>query len=284
MTAWQLWGRLWQFDGRAWFAAVALVFLYLLCFRGHDWRKLGLFVAGTAVLLLAVASPIAVLADGTLFSAHVLQHVLLLLVVPPLWILSMPRVPRRTLRRTRGEAPTSVPQARARTTEGFAWPSLNWVAGLGVMWLWHLPALCVASLRSRPVFLLQVGSLLLAGLAFFWPVLRPNPARRLSAPTAIIYLFTACLACTLLGVFLTFSPLSACAAFSHPSPTAWGTQLRSEWGVTHALDQQVGGLVMWIPSCLIYLTIILVLTKRWFAEGPVMAPETQARGSAPRAR
>src|SRR3954470_24751939 len=90
MTVSQLWLRLWHFDALAWSVAGALLFLYLLTFRAHDWRKLALFLAGMAALLLATASPIAVLADGTLFSAHVVQHVLLLLVVPPLWILSIP--------------------------------------------------------------------------------------------------------------------------------------------------------------------------------------------------
>ena len=227
-------------------------------FGQHRSRRLAVFAGALAAFLLALVSPVAALADGYLFSAHVVQHLLLLLVAPPLLILSLP--------------PERVAAALQHSTiraaqETIGRPPLSWVAGLGMMWLWHVPRLCSASVASTPMFILQVVTLLLAGTAFFWPVMNPVRFERLSPPASIAYLFLGCLGCTALGILLTFAPISACPVYLHPQDRLGIMPLlQSQWGLTPAADQQLGGLMMWVPACMVYLTAILAITKRWLGD------------------
>jgi len=259
MTTWQLLTDLWRFDSPAWLIGIAALALYLRAFGTRVGVRLAAFVGAVAVFLLVTVSPIAVLADGYLFSAHIIQHLLLLLLIPPLLITSLPpdrvaaalgRRGLRALQDTAGSAP------------------MSWMLGLGIMWLWHIPTLCSASVTSTPVYVLQCATLLFAGVAFYWPVMNPVKTERISPPGAIAYLFTGCLACTLLGVLLTFAPVSACPIYMHPVDTLGIMPLlHSRWQMTHAADQQLGGLMMWVPACMVYLVAILVIARRWLAEG-----------------
>lgn len=215
--------------------------------------RIGYFLAALAVLLLALISPINALADGYLFSAHMVQHILLLLGAPALLLLSLPR--------------SFAPSEKARI---LANPVLGWVAGVGAMWFWHAPALCNAAVTSKPVFLTQTGSLLVLGGLFWWQVLAPREEQRLTPLAAVGYLFTACLACSALGIILTFSPVTVCGVYMHPVDRLGmlGT-IRSAWGMTPAKDQQIGGLLMWVPMCMIYLAAIMGQLARWFAHPPL---------------
>jgi cytochrome c oxidase assembly factor CtaG len=173
-----------------------------------------------------------------------LQHLLLVLVVPPLVLLALPAKPGRT-----GSA--RIPWA------------LSWLLGVGAMWLWHAPTLCNAASTSVAVHRLQETSLLAMGTAFWWPTLSPLPAARLSPLGAMAYLFTACAACTLLGILVTFSPVEVCSVFLHPRD-ALGVLplLREGWGLTPERDQRIGGLLMWVPACLVYGAGILAQLGR----------------------
>jgi cytochrome c oxidase assembly factor CtaG len=204
-----------------------------------------------AVFLVALISPLSALADGYLFSAHMVQHILLVLIVPALLLLSLPRS-------------FSLPRSLARYNH----PLVGWLAGVGAMWLWHAPALCNAATISRVVSAIQTTSLLLMGSVFWWQVLAPRDAERLSPAAGIAYLFTACTACSLLGIILTFAPVSICPVYQHPADRfgILGT-LRGDWGLTSDRDQQIGGLLMWVPMCLIYLAAILAQLARWHS-GP----------------
>jgi len=133
------------------------------------------------------------------------------------------------------------------------------------MWFWHIPAMCSASLNSRGVFAVQTVSLIVAGLLFWRPIFSSNHAARLSPPNAVIYLFTACVGCTLLGIYLTFSPVSACPIYHHPADTlGLLATIRGRWGLSFAADQQLGGLLMWVPACMIYLSVIMAMLARWY--------------------
>lgn len=259
MTTWQIVTGLWRLGSPAWLFAVAALAAYVSIFGTRARGRLAAFAGAVAVFLLAVVSPVAVLADGYLFSAHVVQHLLLLLLAPPLLIASLP--PKRVASALEGRALRSVHE-----TVGSA--PLSWMLGLGIMWLWHVPTLCSASVTSMPVFVLQAVTLLVAGTAFYWPVMNPVKEERLSPPASIAYLFLGCLACTALGILLTFSPVSACPIYMHPQdPFGIVPLLRTGWRMSPAADQQVGGLMMWVPACMVYLTAILIITKRWLAEG-----------------
>ncbi len=208
------------------------------------------------MLVLALASPIGQLAEGYLFSAHMLQHLLLVLVVPPLALLGLG---------ARGR-----PGAAGRLEALVAWG-----LGVGAMWLWHERTLCNAASLSPAVHRLQEVSLLAMGTAFWLPVV----SNRLPPLAGIAYLFTACVACTVLGIYLTFSPVTVCSVFAHPVDRLGVMPLlRGDWGLTPAKDQQVGGLMMWVPACLVYGVGILGLLGRMYANdarpGPVLEEVT----------
>lgn len=194
------------------------------------------FVAATFVFAVALFSPLATLARGYLFSAHMLQHILLVLIVPAFLLLSLPRT-------------FLLPRWLTN-------PFVGWAAGVGAMWVWHAPALCAAANTSRAVFALQTTSLIIMGGLFWWQVIAPREENRLSPLVAIGYLFTACAACGVLGIIITFAPVSVCPAFQNSG---------GKFGLTSEHDQQIGGLLMWVPMCLIYASAILVQYARWHA-------------------
>ena len=102
------------------------------------------------------------------------------------------------------------------------------------------------------------------GSLFWWQVLAPRDEQRLSPPAGIAYLFTACTACSVLGIILTFAPVSICPVYQHPVDRLGILEtIRGNWGLTSDRDQQIGGLLMWVPMCAIYLAAILAQLARW---------------------
>ena len=215
------------------------------------------FLAGVLLLLLALVSPIDTLGDGYLFSAHVVQHFLLALIIPPLWLLGTPR--------TLAEAALRRPLIR-RIERVLAQPLVAWTLGVGTMILWHLPPLFNAALASDSLHICQHLSFLITGTIFWWPVLGPIEERRM-APLhhTIAYLFSACVCCSLLGAVLTFMPPGAYPAYLNPHDQLGILRLvRNGWGLDPKTDQQLGGLLMWVPGCFVYLSAILATAARWY--------------------
>lgn len=245
-----------QFLRSAWTLNVPVLLLGLAALLAYGLRfrssgRFGWFAAALGVLWLTLLSPLDVLADGYLFSAHMAQHILLLLIVPALLLLSLPRPVSLRLR----------PRALGH-------PFVGWLAGVGAMWFWHAPALCNAAVTSPPVHALQTVSLLVLGGVFWRQVLAPREAERLAPPAAVLYLFSACVTCSVLGIIITFSPVTVCSIYAAPPVDRLGllVTLRTAWGFTPERDQQVGGLLMWVPMCFIYLAAIFAQIARWFAE------------------
>jgi putative membrane protein len=254
-----------QFFTTAWSWNSTLLLFGALAFAGFflAFQRRGrpaYFAAALVVFLLAFISPVSALAEGYLFSAHMVQHILLVLIVPALLLLSLPRS-------------FSLPRQLA----GFTHPFIGWIAGVGAMWLWHAPALCNAATTSSAVSAIQTTSLLLMGSVFWWQVLAPRDAERLSPGVGIVYLFTACTACSILGIILTFAPVSICSVYQHPVDRLGmlGT-IRGGWGLTSDRDQQIGGLLMWVPMCLIYVAAILAQLARWHSDPAPQVEESNA--------
>lgn len=252
-------------DGWIWRPGITLALVaafngHLAHFRlVHPGRTAAFLGAATAVVV-AFMSPVAVLARGTLFSAHMLQHMLLASAVPPLVLLAIPQSSKSASDR-RGSPPVGPCAA-------------CWAAGVGAMWIWHMPRLCNAAATSDAVWALQSVSLPALGAAFWWPVLAPRHDQRLPEPAAIAYLFTACAACTVLGISITFSPVPVCSAYAHPADFSGALSLvRGRWGLTPLMDQQLGGLLMWVPGCIVYAGAILALVTRFFSASTAEAPE-----------
>jgi putative membrane protein len=235
-------------------SAIALV-AYLLAFGPN--RRIPYLIAGLGVFVLTLVSPLNALADGYLFSAHMMQHILLLLIVPALLLMSLPRAVSLGSR-------SSLP----------ANPLIGWFAGVGAMWLWHARPLCDAAVSSRFVGAVQVFSLLVLGGIFWRQILAPREDERISPPGAVLYLFSACVACSILGILITFSPVRVCPIYAQPPVDHLGilNLIQSGWGITPDKDQQIGGLLMWVPMCLVYLSVIIAQLARWFAQPITSAP------------
>jgi putative membrane protein len=264
MTTFQLLTEFWNDRSPAWLIILVAIFIYTLAVLAHgvSRRQIACFVASAAALVLALASPLAVLASRYSFSAHMMQHLLLLLIVPLLAMLAWPS----------SNAPAADDSFGASHRGAM---SFGWLAGVGAMWFWHIPALCTAAMQHSSVFAIQVTTLIAAGAAFWWSVFRPQLQRRLPPYAAAVYLFSGCVGCSLLGIYIAFSPVSVCPLYAVDGGSPDLLRLiHEQWGLTHRIDQQVGGLLMWVPACMIYLGTILATFSSWYqVPQQVVAPE-----------
>jgi cytochrome c oxidase assembly factor CtaG len=180
-----------------------------------------------------------------------LQHLLLMLAVPPLVLLGLPR-----------ERDSARPREWTAVAYGGAW-----LAGVGSMWIWHARTLCNAAAVSTTVQWFQTGSLIVMGLAFWRPILAARLSDRLPTFAGVLYLFAACVGCTILGIVVTLSPVEVCSAYMHPVDSLGALPLlRDGWGLSHQADQEIGGLMMWVPACLVYAAAILATLGRYYGE------------------
>jgi putative membrane protein len=231
------------------------------------------FAGALLVLAVALASPLEV-AASSVFAAHMVQHLLLMLVVAPLLVCGRPVVAlsqafplrgRRLLIRVR-----TYRSVRA-SIDALFHPVSIWVVGAVVLWAWHLPTLYEAALRSDSLHSLEHASLI-ATSAFVWAVALGRARRSLAAPAASGLLFATALQSGALGAVLALAqrPLYPIHAAVAPS-----------WGLTPLEDQQLAGGLMWVPPGLIYLVVIAALLARWLGslEIPDGEPASTARGS-----
>ena len=282
MTAWQLVAITWPWEPSVVVGCAGLVIAYLVAGRPRRPAAALAFVVGVIVLLLALDSPLDTLADTYLFSAHMAQHLLLLLVVPPMLLLGLPASLLAPAWRT--------PRLR-RLVRTLSRPAVAWGVGIGTIWVWHVPVLYNATLGSAAAHLVEHVSFLATGVVFWWVVLGPLREARLSAPAAALYLLAATLATSVLGILLTFTRVGLYPAYLHPGdPLGIAPLIRTGWGLSPEVDQQVGGLLMWIPGGLVYLVAMLGVLVRWFGaadereEGEATGGRPSESGRAARAQ
>jgi len=260
----------WDWEPSVVAGCAGLLAAYAAAARFRFSRRALYYVAGVFVLLMALTSPLDALSDMYLFSAHMLQHMLLILAVPPLLLLGIPKeMVRKALRNSR----------LCRAEEVLSRPVLAWSLGVGVLWLWHWPPLYNAALASEHIHILEHLSFLVASTIFWWPVISPLEELRMPPLGCVAYLFAACSAHTVLAIILTFAPVGHYPAYINP-PDPYGIlhTIRGGWGLTPLEDQQWGGLLMWVPACLVYLSFILASLARWYR-----LPEADAVSAVPSA-
>jgi putative membrane protein len=259
----------WDWEPSAVIGCIALVFAYFAAMWKKPSLRMLYFLGGVLLLLLDLVSPLDLLGDQYLFSAHIAQHFVLALIVPPLLLAGIPP--------WLAEAALERP-AIAWLEREIGRPPVSWMLGVGTMIFWHAPLLFNAALANNELHVLQHLSFLITGTIFWWPVLTPAENRRLSPLVAISYLFSACFACSLLGAALTFARPGIYPAYLNPQDSLRILPLvRNKWGLDPANDQQLGGLLMWVPGCLVYLTGILATVVRWYgygSAGEVASPDT----------
>jgi putative membrane protein len=236
--------------------------------RGVRRWEAGAFAAGWLMIALALVSPLHEL-GGVLFSAHMVQHELLMAVAAPLLVLGRPVVvwlwalPLSWRKRLGGWAAVAPVK---RTWGVLTLPLVAWTIHAAAIWLWHIPRLFQATLDSELVHTLQHLSFLGSALLFWWTLLQIRDGR-LGRPVAVIYLFTTAVHTSLLGAILTFSSRVWYPLYDSTA----------SWGLTPLEDQQLAGLIMWVPAGLAYLIAALAITATWLQE-----PEPRRLASARR--
>jgi len=273
MTGWAALAAAWSWQPSVAIGCALAVGGYLGLTGGRVRGRGGWFLSGMVVLALALLSPLDVLGDRYLFSAHMLQHMLLVLVVPPLLILGLPASWVRLL--------LGHPGLR-RVERVLRHPLVAWTVGMGIVVLWHWPSLYNVALADERVHVVQHLSFLAASVIFWWPVCAPLAESRIPPLGAVVYLLAAALVSSGLGIVLTVTPPGLYPAYLHPAdPIGILPMLRTTWGLSPEADQQLGGLLMWVPGGLVYLTAILATLGWWWRDGErtqAGADRTPARG------
>jgi cytochrome c oxidase assembly factor CtaG len=212
------------------------------------------FWAGYGALALALLSPIHSYSQD-LFASHMLQHLLLMSAAAPLLLLanplptvlwSLPNGPR--LRFGCWLGPERWP---IRALRWLTQPVVAWLTFVLTLWLWHQPAAYRLALGSEPLHHLQHIQFFLASVLFWWPIVGPAPLRsRLPYPARMLYLFLAWLPNSVLGAGIALAPTVLIAEYA-ASPR--------HWGLDPLTDQQLAGLLMWVPGDLVFAGGLLAL-------------------------
>jgi cytochrome c oxidase assembly factor CtaG len=239
------------------FAGCALLMLgYLAVVRFRMDSKTALFASGVTLLLLTLVGPLDFLGDDYMFSAHMFEHLLLILAVPPLLLLGLPADPVRLFLRVR---------IVARSERALRRPLVAWLLAVGTMWAWHAPVLYNAALANENVHIVEHLSMLVTATIYWWPVFGPLPELRLPPLSAVFYIFLAASANMLLGVLLTFSPLGYYPKYMQPADGNGVFHLiRDVWGLDPKADLQLGGLIMWVFGGLVYFWTLMAVVARWY--------------------
>jgi putative copper resistance protein D len=212
-----------------------------------------LFLGGLAAILVALVSPIERF-EGTLFSVHMVQHMILELVAAPLIVLAAPITLslRAASPRVRGGILAALHSLPVRW---LAFPLVSWLIFAGVNWGWHFSALYDVALENDLVHYLEHASMLGAALLFWWPAIGPDPQPwRMPHPVRLLYLFLAMPQNSFLGVAL----LSA-ERVLYPH---YLTSLRS-WGPSPLDDQHLGGTLMWVMGDMVFLAAMIGVVAAW---------------------
>jgi cytochrome c oxidase assembly factor CtaG len=244
----------WDPDVSVLIGCAALLAAYWAAHR-NDFGRARWFFAGVGVMLFALISPLDVIGDEYLFSVHMIQHLLLVLIVPPLLISGItPRFARRVVE--------CRPLGAIERFLGNA--IVAWTIGIGTLAVWHLPALFDAALNNEYIHILEHLCFMVSATIFWWPIFGPLPECRLSPLWAQLYLLGGALANSLIGIWLTFAPAGIYTPYLNPDDSLHLMQLlRSGWGMTPAVDQEVGGLLMWVGAGFVFISIMVAAMVRW---------------------
>jgi cytochrome c oxidase assembly factor CtaG/ferredoxin len=257
----------WVLDARLIILFVAIAFVYLRgWWRGrlllrdpNDSRRLAAFLAGLAAIFVAIESPLDTF-DNLFLSAHMTQHLLLMMIAPPLILLGHPMVPLlRGLPRLlvkEGLGPFLTWPPLKRVFNFLLEPAVCWAAFALSTIFWHLPKFYELALRSPWWHGVQHASFFWTGILFWWPVVQPGP-RKLKWPrwTMIPYLLFADLVNTALSALFVFSGRLLYPTYEVVRASSLSTQD----------DQTIAGLIMWVPGSLLYLVPAFVIAMRLFS-------------------
>jgi cytochrome c oxidase assembly factor CtaG len=212
------------------------------------WR-LACFLAAVALALVALVSPIDALADQ-LFFAHMVQHMLLLDIVPVLAIVGLTKVILRPVTRAVHEL--------ERRAGVLAHPAVAVIVYVAVIWAWHVPSAYDVAVRHPLVHVLEHASFVLAGSLYWWHLLSPIRGRlRLDGMGPVVYMASTKLFVGALGMGLAFAPSALYPYYEH---------LARVWGLSARDDQSIAGLIMAVEQSIVMGVTLVVLFVRALSE------------------
>ena len=236
-----------------------------------DRLRAASFTAGLATIVIALDSPLDGYAD-TLFWAHMLQHILLLTVAPPLILLGRPwpRMWRALPLSWRTRAGRAVARSSpAAPIRSLARPLPAWLLFNATVVVWHLGPAYDAALAHGAIHALQHVTFFVTGLAFWAYVVDPGPLRpRLAWPVRVAYVAGAMVVGWVLAIVLVLAP--------HPLYAHYAALATRPGGISALTDQQIAGGMMWVPGSISYTIAVLFAFWRW-VEPTTTAPP--ARGA-----
>jgi len=238
------------------------------------WRACSCFV-GLFLLWVALGSPLSLL-DHDLLTVHMVQHLLLMTLAPPLILLGAPL--------------KLLPQLRLQgladiVSRPLCWvpvrhlgrmllhPAVGLIGATATLVVWHIPGALMLGLRSETWHGIEQASFLVTGLLFWWPVVEPSRnALKWPESSTLLYLFAATLPCDILSGFLVF-----CDRVVYPVYSSAPQQL----GLNALEDQQFGGALMWTCVTVVYLIAGSVFAARslsphWSPDYLILQSESQA--------
>jgi putative membrane protein len=267
-SSWREAATAWEFDP---FVVAGLLLSGWLYWRGVGrlWRTMGrgkgikksevlCFAAGWFATAMALVSPLHPLGEA-LFSAHMVQHEILMAISAPLLVAGRPLIAFLKV------LPGAWAGALARCGNSATWQTLwralasplaAWLIHAAALWVWHIPWLFQAAVENDFTHSLQHVSFLFSALLFWWALLHGR-ARMRGYGMAVLYIFTTALHTGALGAIITIA--------NHPVYPVYETTTRA-FGLTPLEDQQLGGLIMWVPAGLVYVAVALALFAAWLRE------------------
>jgi putative copper resistance protein D len=273
----------WTFDVAVWVPVILAASAYwmarVVVDRRHPsnpvprWR-LWSWLAGLAAIVVALASPIEAY-DTTLFSVHMVQHLLLMLVAAPLLALSAP-----VTQLLRAASPSArqrwlLPVLHSPIVEAIGHPVVAWLTFTLVMWLSHFSPLFDLALENRGIHELEHAVYLAAALLFWWPAVAADPARRrLPYAVRVLYLLLQLPVNSFLGMAILFA-----AAPLYPHYATLGTP----YGINPLADQELAGGIMWLAGDIVFIAAILAVVASWMRHEERDAPAAERRADAARA-
>jgi putative membrane protein len=258
----------WEFDPVVIVALLVTGFLYVkgvhklwqVVGSGKAIKKweAGSFAAGWLAAVIALVSPLHAWGRA-LFSAHMTQHEVLMLVTAPLLVLGRPMLaflkamPAQTARRL---ARVGNSLSWQKIWHALTYPLTAWLIHALALWLWHIPFLFQATLKNDFVHSLQHSSFLFSALMFWWALIHGRQ-RMMGYGIAVLYVFTTAMHSGLLGALITFAETTLYPEYQNTSVY---------WGLSPLEDQRLGGLIMWVPAGLVYVVAGLALFAGWLRE------------------
>ena len=219
------------------------------------------FHSATFWVFIALISPIDSVADHSLFSVHMIQHMILIFVGPLLWVWGTPGrlvemlLPFKPLRET------------------FLWytrPVPAFIVFTVVLWLWHVPSVYDAALHDEHLHILEHMLFMGTAIIGWWPVVGQYGPNR-TPPVVLAYLAVSIFMCSGLAALITLVP-HVLYPFYGSAPLAYG--------LSPLTDQQIGGTIMWLPGDLIYMGLIAGQFYRWSRDNPDGAPDIAEKAAA----